>query len=96
MEIFAGDNSARKEVFVKSQYGLHARPAGILAQAAQNFSSDIKLVYNERYVDAKSILDILLLAAGQGSKLEIRAQGQDAQSALEHLTELFEKDLSHK
>ena len=96
MELMVGENLAKKEVFVKSQYGLHARPAGILAQAAQNFSSDIKLVYNEQQVDAKSILDILLLAAGQGSRLEIQAQGRDAQNALEYLTELFEKDLSHQ
>lgn len=78
------------EVCVRNELGLHARPAAKLAQAAQKFESEITLVANEQEVDAKSILDILTLAAPQGCGLTLRASGHDAAEALESITELFQ------
>lgn len=78
-----------RRVVVASDNGLHARPAGRLAQEAQGFEADITLVLEDQSVDAKSILDILTLAAGPGSVLEIRAAGADAEAALERLESLF-------
>ncbi|MGE4552024.1 MAG: HPr family phosphocarrier protein [Desulfovibrionaceae bacterium] len=78
-----------RRVVVANQLGLHARPAGVLAQVAQGFHADIELVLDDQTVDAKSILDILTLAAGQGAKLEVRAGGDDAQAALDRLEQLF-------
>lgn len=72
-------------VRVLNDQGLHARPAAKLAQEAQKFACDIKLALNGAVVDAKSILDILTLAAGQGSELELRARGADARDALTQL-----------
>lgn len=82
-------NYLSSQVIVASENGLHARPAGRLAQAAQSFESDISLVFEDQEVDAKSILDILTLAAGPGNVLEVRASGSDAEDALKRLEELF-------
>lgn len=78
-----------REVVVASEHGLHARPAGKLAQEAQAFQAAISLVFEDQEVDAKSILDILTLAAGPGHVLELRAEGDDAEAALTRLEALF-------
>ena len=78
-----------RQVVVASEHGLHARPAGKVAQCAQSFDSAILLIHEEQEVDAKSILDILTLAAGPGNSVEIRAMGDDAEQALDSLERLF-------
>ncbi|BCS88530.1 HPr family phosphocarrier protein [Pseudodesulfovibrio sediminis] len=78
-----------RQVIVASENGLHARPAGRLAQEAQSFEASISIVSDEQVVDAKSILDVLTLAAGPGHILELRATGTDAEEALNRLSELF-------
>lgn len=77
------------KVFIRDELGLHARPAARLAQAAQRFQSRITLEHDNMIVDAKSILDILSLAAGRGASLTLRCQGQDADAAAKTLEELF-------
>lgn len=72
--------------------GLHARPAARLVRQAQQYTSDIYLLYNGIKVDAKSILDILSLAASQGSQLTILANGPDASEALHGLAAIFSGD----
>ena len=76
-------------LFIREELGLHARPAARLAQAAQRFQSRITLEYDNMTVDAKSILDILSLAAGRGASLTLRCHGQDADTAAKTLEELF-------
>ena len=76
-------------VCVLGEQGLHARPAAKLAQAAQGFACSISIVMGAQTVDAKSILEILTLAAGHGVTLELRARGQDAAQALDALAALF-------
>ncbi|MEA5088681.1 HPr family phosphocarrier protein [Solidesulfovibrio sp.] len=83
-----GDGYALR-VRVLNEQGLHARPAARLAQEAQKFACDISLALGEERVDAKSILDILTLAAGHGSELELRAAGPDARDALARLGSLI-------
>jgi phosphocarrier protein len=83
-------DTQRREVVVSSPNGLHARPAGKLAQAAQKFSASVSIASGEQVVDAKSILDILTLAVGEGTTLELRASGDDAPQALDRLERLFE------
>lgn len=78
-----------RRVVVANQLGLHARPAGILAQEAQAFQASVTIIHEGQEVDAKSILDILTLAAGPGSTLELRADGDDAQGAVDRLERLF-------
>ena len=68
---------------------LHARPAAKLAQTAQQFDSAITISMGSQQVDAKSILDILTLAARHGANLELRATGGDASQALDALADMF-------
>lgn len=82
--------TVRQEVCVRGPHGLHARPAARLAQEAQKFSCAVNLIMGDMVVDAKSILDILTLAAGQGCGLEIAAQGPDANEAVAHLSKFLE------
>jgi len=76
-------------VSLDNEFGLHARPAAILAKEAQKFSSDIRLLLDGREVDAKSILDILTLAATSGSVLIIRARGDDAPAAVKRIKQII-------
>jgi phosphocarrier protein len=79
------------QVVVKGDHGLHARPAGVLAKQAQSFEADIFLVNDGQKADAKSILDVLTLAAGPGDVVEIHARGEDADQALDTLRILFDR-----
>ncbi len=85
----SGGNTQSRQVVVANAHGLHARPAGKLAQQAQAFKADISIIHAEQEVDAKSILDVLTLAAGPGEVLEIRASGSDAEEAANALQNLF-------
>jgi phosphocarrier protein HPr len=83
------ENAATGVVRVRNELGLHARPAARLAQEAQRFQSDIVLAVDGQEVDAKSILDVLTLAAPRGADLTIRASGQDARQAVDQLLVMF-------
>lgn len=74
---------------VTNALGLHARPAGKICQTAQRFAAQIVLETQEAAVDAKSILDILTLAAPRGAWVRIRAQGPDAPAAGQAVAQLF-------
>jgi phosphocarrier protein HPr len=87
-EASAGEDCVR-QVLVANQLGLHARPASQIAREAQSFLASISLVGQGQVVDAKSILDVLTLAAGPGSTIEIRASGEDAEAAVERISQLF-------
>ncbi len=77
-------------VLVLDDFGLHARPAANLAKTAQAFKSEITLGAGGQTADAKSILDILALAASRNTKLTLHCQGSDAQEAGESILKLFE------
>ena len=76
------------EITIQNRLGLHARPASRFAQLAGEFNSDIYLVKDDEAVDGKSILEILTIACPQGSVLTLRADGDDAEEAVEALKEL--------
>jgi phosphotransferase system HPr (HPr) family protein len=88
-----------RRVTVLNPPGLHARPASVLAARAREFSADIELVLIDAgtgrgsevgtRVDAKSILDIIVLGAAQGAQLDVIAVGTDAQAAAQALEQLF-------
>ena len=80
-----------KTVVIQNPQGLHARPASLFVNLAQRFHATIEVVKEENIVDGKSILSILTLAAPVGTKLTIRAEGEDAQSALDALVELIDQ-----
>ncbi len=82
-----------KELIIKNKLGLHARPAALFVQMANNFKCEIIVIKDAQEVDGKSIMGILMLAAGQGSRIQIRAEGLDAKEALEELQQLLMSDL---
>jgi phosphotransferase system HPr (HPr) family protein len=67
---------------------LHARPAATFVRTAMGFGADIRVASGERQADAKSLLSILALGAKRGTVLGLRADGEDASSALATLTAL--------
>ncbi|MBI5518636.1 MAG: HPr family phosphocarrier protein [Desulfovibrio sp.] len=85
-----------RQVLVANQLGLHARPASQIAREAQAFAASISLSGAGQTVDAKSILDVLTLAAGPGSSIEIRASGGDAEAAVEKIAQLFASRFGEK
>lgn len=84
-----GNESWQREVQVVNTLGIHARPAGKICQVAGRFASQVFLETESGAVDAKSILDILTLAAPRGTWVRIRAQGPDAQDAVQAVAQLF-------
>lgn len=83
------EGECMRQVLVSNQLGLHARPASQIAREAQAFAANISLCASGQTVDAKSILDVLTLAAGPGSTVDIRASGEDAEAAVEKIAQLF-------
>jgi phosphocarrier protein HPr len=84
------------ELAVTNATGLHARPAAVFVKAAAGFRSSIRVRNVERDgppANAKSILAVLAQGAGHGSRIEITADGEDEDLALEHLARLVEDGL---
>lgn len=75
---------------IKNKLGLHARAAAKFVHVASRFKSDIKIRKGDEEVDGKSILGILLLAAGFGSAIILRADGPDEREALDAIEQLIE------
>ena len=80
----------RRKVTIRNRLGLHARAAARFVHAANRFRSKITATRNGRSMDGKSILGILLLAASQGTRLVLAAQGADERECVRALCELVE------
>ena len=76
---------------VPNKAGLHARAAARLVATASGFQSSIELANEEKRVDGKSILSLMLLAAPQGSELTLILDGEDEQAALQAILALIEE-----
>ncbi len=77
------------EATIVNRLGLHARAAAKLTQVASAFQSEIWLTRNDRRVNAKSIMGVMMLAAGRGSTVRIDADGGDAEAAIRALLALI-------
>jgi len=77
------------EAEIINKLGLHARAAAKLTQLASGFQSEIWLTRNGRRVNAKSIMGVMMLAAGKGAKINIETDGSDADAALQALLSLI-------
>ena len=80
---------ASTEVEIVNKLGLHARASAKLTQTAGQFPCEIWLERNGRRVNAKSIMGVMMLAAGKGAKLVIQAEGEQAEAALAALVALI-------
>ena len=78
-----------KEVTVINKLGVHARPAALFVKTAHKFASHITVEKDGEEVNGKSIMGLMMLAAGQGSILIIAAEGADAEAAVHELEALF-------
>ena len=74
---------------IVNKLGLHARAAAKLTHLAGNYHSDIWISHSGRRVNAKSIMGVMMLAAGQGTSVLIEAEGADAEQAIAALTKLI-------
>ncbi|MEK7388803.1 MAG: HPr family phosphocarrier protein [Elusimicrobiota bacterium] len=82
---------SEKVMVVRNRLGLHARPAAMFVQEAVKFKSQILVVKDGLQVNGKSVMGLMLLAAESGSKLTIKAEGQDEDRAIAALEILFER-----
>ena len=78
-----------KELTIVNRLGLHARPAAMFVRIASRHRAEIWVSKENEEVNGKSIMGLMMLAAGQGSKLRIRCDGPDADKAIEELEELI-------
>lgn len=80
---------AKKTLTIINKLGLHARAAARFVQVASGFESDISVVHANKEVNGKSIMGMMMLAAGKGSDIQIIATGRDEENALERLESLI-------
>ena len=83
----------QREVEIVNKLGLHARASAKLTQVAGRFESDVWLSRNGRRVNAKSIMEVLTAGVDQGSRIELTADGDDAEEAVHVLSTLIEGEL---
>ncbi len=82
--------TCRAKVTIKNRLGLHARPAMVFVDAAGQFKCGVTVRRDDQEVDGKSIMMMMLLAATQGTELEIVADGEDAEAAIAKLKALVD------
>ena len=79
-----------KSTIISNRLGLHARASAKITKLAGGFRSDIHMSRNGRRVNAKSIMGVMMLAAGLGAEIEIEADGEDEQQAMDALRALID------
>src|SRR3982751_2671605 len=80
-----------KEVTIINRLGLHARPAAMFVRIASRYRSEVWVEKEGEQINGKSIMGLMMLAAGQGSKLLIKCEGPDADKAMAELEELIQQ-----
>ncbi|MCI3207612.1 MULTISPECIES: HPr family phosphocarrier protein [Pandoraea] len=79
----------RQETTIVNKLGLHARASAKLTQLAAKFQSEVWLTRNGRRINAKSIMGVMMLAAGIGSKVEVETEGTDEAQAMQEILDLI-------
>jgi phosphocarrier protein HPr len=80
-----------RDIVVSNRLGLHARASAKLVQLVAGFKSTVWLISKGREVNAQSIMGVMMLAAGMGTALSVRAEGEDEEAALNAVVELFDR-----
>ena len=80
---------ARAEIEISNKLGLHARASAKLTQIAGSYSSEVWLEKGPRRINAKSIMGVMMLAAGKGSQIVVETDGSDEQAALDAVLKLI-------
>jgi phosphocarrier protein len=71
--------------------GIHARPAAMIVRIANKYTAEVTVEKDDEQVNGKSIMGLMMLAAGNGSSLKFTADGSDAEKMLEEMTSLFDR-----
>ncbi len=79
-----------QEIEITNKLGLHARASAKLTQLAAKFQSEVWMTRNKRRVNAKSIMGVMMLAAGKGSKVVLETDGPDEKECFDALTQLIQ------
>jgi phosphocarrier protein len=85
------DNSMTKQFQVANKLGMHARPAAQFVKVANRYRCNVFVEKDGEKVNGKSIMGLMMLAAGPGSKVVVYAEGQDASQALAEIEQLFKR-----
>jgi phosphocarrier protein HPr len=80
-----------EEFVIQNKTGLHARPASLFVKKASSFKCDVKIKKDDTEVNAKSMLSVLTLGAGQGATVTITTDGEDEKEAMEELIKLLQE-----
>ncbi len=83
-------NVAEATVEIKNRLGMHLRAASTLAQTTARFKSQVSIIKGKNKVNARSVTGLIMLGAAIGTKLKVRAEGDDAKEALRAVQQLFE------
>jgi phosphocarrier protein HPr len=79
----------KRDITISNKLGLHARASAKLTQLASRYQSGVWIARNGRRVNAKSIMGVMMLAAGLGSTVELEIEGPDEDAAMEAIAQLF-------
>src|SRR5580693_2246601 len=90
-KITDGSELMTKEFLVSNKLGIHARPAAQFVKVANRFSCNILVEKDGEKINGKSIMGLMMLAAGPGSKLTVHCEGDDCQQALDELENLIKR-----
>ena len=90
------DSAVSKDMVVQNQLGLHARPASMFVKTATKFVSEIMVEKEGESVNGKSIMGLMMLAAGPGTTLTVTAVGSDAAEALNELAQLVNRNFEEE
>ena len=85
-----------KKFVIRNKLGLHARPAALFVRTANRFQSDITIQKGKQKVNGKSIMGVMMLAAGPGSHLTIRISGPDASRAMAEIEKLMDHNFGEE
>jgi phosphocarrier protein HPr len=80
-----------RELEVQNKMGIHARPAAMIVRVTNKFSAEVMVEKDDEQVNGKSIMGLMMLAAGKGSKVRFNVTGSDSAEMLKELEQLFER-----
>ncbi len=86
-----GDQRITREIVILNRYGLHARPAALFVKTSNRYKCEVWVEKDGEEVNGKSIMGLMMLAAGNGSKLKVSATGPDAEKFLAEIEEIVAK-----
>ena len=91
-----GKHTAQRELVVINKLGIHARPAALFVKAANRFSSNVLVEKDGEQINGKSIMGLMMLAAGPGSKLLVICEGEDCHEALNEIEALMKRKIDEE